>query len=104
MTPRTLDDHVAALDPLVEFTHIAPDYAASFYRGVLLIHDRDADDRLERLVDAMADDDRDQLALAGDRAGGLVLRWVDAVPGGWREGDAIDVDGLRWVIVESRGI
>jgi len=81
------------------------EYGFSWYHGVVIIWDRDHDERILRLLDQMPPRVLDGLLVAHERKGSISFLWDGFVPTEYEEdGDLNEPMGDVWNIYFSRTI
>jgi len=68
-------------------------HGVSVHNGVIVVWDRDYDDRVTSLIDSMDPKVRAELVAIHERKALLWLWWKDQTPDGYAVHDSIDLDG-----------
>lgn len=89
-----------------DFEFIDSGHGFSLYRGILVLWDEDRDTRILSMIDGMEDKDREQLVIAQEHEGTLVLLWKKYIPSKYGVDGMVTntQDGDVWGIVESEVI
>jgi hypothetical protein len=77
-----------------------PDHGFSVYKGVIIVWDRDRDERILDFIDALPEDVREELAIASESKGALALVWKNYII--LKQGKSVEVKGDSWIIWQSK--